>query len=241
MRGGSALRMPVTAGAMPLPPFLGGLWELFSGFVVLLSVAVGAGGASGYADEQLVADFQRGDRRAFDTLVIRYQDRAFRFCLRYMGNREVAEEVAQEAFVRIYQNLHTFRGDSSFTSWFYRVVGNHCKNRVKSAARRKERYHDSIDAPRSDDDDRGMELPDRGPDPEDLLGRRQRQSAIETALAGLDPDDRALLILRELEQQSYEEIGAALELPLGTVKSRIFRARQALKDAAQRLMGEGRP
>ena len=223
---------------LPIPP-ISTLWELFSSTIVLVFAALVGGAQSHhtYSDEDLVSDFRRGDRRAFDALVIRYQDKAFRFCLRYMGNRERAEEVAQETFVRVYRNLGSFRGDSSFSSWFYAVMHNHCRNRVKAATRRKERQHDSIDAPRSEEDPRGMELPDRGPGPEGLVGARERRGLIETAMAHLEPEQRALLILRELEGQSYEEISDALDVPLGTVKSRIYRARQALKQRVQRQMG----
>lgn len=241
MGGAAAVSVAPTMAGEAWPQGLWGaiVWarELFRAAAVSL-FAVAVGGAQphrSYSDERLVEDFRAGDRRSFDALVIRYQDRAFHFCLRYMGNRERAEEVAQETFVRVYQNLSSFRGESSFSSWFYSVMANHCKNRVASAVRRKERFHDSIDAPRSEDDDRGMDLPDARPDAEGLLGARERQRLVEQTLAVLDPDDRAILILRELEGQSYEEIAAALDLPLGTVKSRIYRARQALKDRVTEL------
>lgn len=198
-----------------------------------------AQGVSTYSDEQLVEDFKKGDRRAFDTLVVRYQDRAFRFCLRYLGNRERAEEAAQDAFVRVYKNLHRFRGDSSFSTWFYRVVGNHCKNMLQASGRRAHDKHDSLDADRQEG---GAEpVADPGMGPEGALGVKRRQMVVAKALSELEDEERKLLILREIEGQSYDEIAEVLAIPLGTVKSRIYRARQALKVKVHALQRRGGP
>ena len=230
-----------------LPPWL--LWMVSSAFMTTLdqlinmgwelsrAVGVSSGGRASpsYPDERLVADFQGGDRRAFEILVRRYQDRAFSFCLRFLGNRERAEEVAQEAFVRMYEHLGDFRGEASFSSWFYRVMTNHCRNSQRSAARRFDRRHDSIDAPRSEDDERPMELMDPRAGVEEQLREHERQRLLQQALEKLEPDERLILLLREVEGQSYEEVATATGLPLGTVKSRIFRARAALKVQVERL------
>lgn len=216
------------------------LW-LVIGAGLELSLAIGVSSrrneraTSSYPDERLVADFQGGDRQAFEILVRRYQDRAFSFCLRFLGNRERAEEVAQEAFVRMYEHLGDFRGEASFSSWFYRVMTNHCRNSQRSAARRFDRRHDSIDAPRSEEDDRPMELPDPKAGVEEQLREHERQRLLQQALEKLEPDERLILLLREVEGQTYEEVAAATQLPLGTVKSRIFRARAALKVQVERL------
>ena len=205
----------------------------------VLSIRATTGSATvhvqGMSDERLVALFQDGDRQAFEMLVRRYQNLAFTIARRYLGSNELAEETAQDVFISLYRNLSKFRGDSSFKSWFYRVVVNHCRNRHKALERRRHRQHDSIDGGADDDQHRPRELVDHGPDPEQALGAVREQAMIERALEALGEQARMVLLLREAQGLSYDEISAILGVPAGTVKSRIHRARADLKREVERL------
>jgi len=224
--------------------------QFFCTFVELLGVRgvcfsralSGSVSASGLSDERLVSLFQDGDRQAFEMLVQRYQNLAFTVCRRYLGNDQLAEETAQDVFVSLYRNLGKFRGDASFKSWFYRVVVNHCRNRHKALSRRKHGLHDSIDA-QSGDEDRGRprDLVDGKPDPEEALDARMARQLVERALETLGEEGRMILLLREGQGLAYEEIADMLGLRVGTVKSRIHRARAQLKRAVERLSQGSRP
>ena len=196
----------------------------------------------GISDEMLVSRWQEGDRQAFEALVRRYQHVAFTVCQRYLHNPQVAEETAQDVFISLYRKLHEFRGESSFKSWFYRVLTNHCHNRHKAGQRRRESLHDSIDTPDNPDDDHkpGRELKDPAPNAERLMEDAQRQALIERALQALGEEARMILLLREGQGMAYEDIGAALQLNPGTVKSRLHRARVDLKLAVDRLSAGSR-
>ncbi len=205
---------------------------------VLFSRASSQGGSVrvvGPSDEHLVALFKNGDRKAFELLVRRYQNLAFTIARRYLGNSELAEETAQDVFISLYRNLGKFRGDASFKSWFYRVVVNHCRNRHKALDRRRHHRHDSIDGADGDDERRPRELVDKGPDPEHALNAVREQAMIERALESLSEQARLVLLLREGQGLSYDEIAAILGIRAGTVKSRIHRARADLKRAVARL------
>lgn len=198
--------------------------------------------AHGISDELLVSRWQEGDRQAFEALVRRYQHVAFTVCQRYLHNPQVAEETAQDVFVALYRKLHEFRGESSFKSWFYRVLTNHCHNRHKAGQRRRESQHDSIDAPDPRDEDKKnvRELADPGQNADQLMEDAQRQALIEKALQSLGEEARMILLLREGQGMAYEDIGAALQLNAGTVKSRLHRARADLKAAVDRMTAGAR-
>jgi RNA polymerase sigma-70 factor (ECF subfamily) len=187
-------------------------------------------------DNELVRRFVDGDRRAFEELVIRHQDRVYGFCLRLLGSPSLAEEAAQEVLVKVFKYLPRFRGESKFTTWLYRVTLNHCRNVQAYRARRHEKRHDSLDATTEDDEGstRKRELADTRPDAEAILLQSERIAIMKEELAKLDPIWQEILILRDVEGQSYEEIGTALDLPPGTVKSRIHRARGELKTRLKR-------
>jgi len=192
-------------------------------------------------DSRLVQEFLDGDTRAFEALVRRHQNRVYGFSLRLLGSPSLAEEAAQDVLVKVYKNLHRFRGESKFTTWLYRVTLNHCRNVQAYRARRHEKRHDSLDAGREDDEGgvQKRELPDGGPDAEDTLLTTERLRLVQEELARLDPLWREILVLRDVEGMSYDEIGTALELSPGTVKSRIHRARAQLKGRLdRRLRGE---
>ena len=194
-------------------------------------------------DADLVGLFLEGDRQAFDALVVRHQNRVFGFCVRLLGSRSLAEEAAQDVLVKVFKNLHRFRGESKFTTWLYRVTLNHCRNVQAYRARRHEKRHDSLDATREDEEGstRKRELADSRPDAEDELLKAEQLRLLQQELSKLDPIWKEILLLRDVEGLSYEEIGQMLELAAGTVKSRIHRARGELKARMKRRMkGEAR-
>jgi len=201
-----------------------------------LTAEVKEGALPGSVDNELVRRFVEGDRQAFEELVVRHQNRVYGFCLRLLGSPSLAEEAAQEVLVKVFKYLPRFRGESKFTTWLYRVTLNHCRNVQAYRARRHEKRHDSLDAETTDDEGstRKKELADTRPDAEEDLLLAERLAMMKEELAKLDPIWKEILLLRDVEGQSYEEIGMALELPPGTVKSRIHRARTELKTRLNR-------
>jgi RNA polymerase sigma-70 factor (ECF subfamily) len=194
-------------------------------------------------DEELVRRFLAGERSAFEALVRRHQDRVFGLCVRLLGSRTWAEEAAQDVLIRVYRSLHQFRGDSRFSTWLYRVTLNHCRNVQAYRARRHEKRHDSIDAEVDEEEGGGRrrELPDGSADAEAELLKQQRLHVLEDELAKLDPLWKEILVLRDVEGMSYDEIGAALGLAEGTVKSRLHRARaELLARVSRRMKGDAR-
>ena len=182
-------------------------------------------------DRELVTRCQKKQSGAFEELVRRYQDRVFNLCFRFLREREVSEEIAQDVFVAVYKHIEGFKGDSKFSTWLFRVVANHCHNKSKYLRRRRHKLQDSLDAPiEGEDGDMKRELPD-DPDrsPEELASRRAMNEMIQAAISELDDDHRVIVLLRDVEDMSYEEIGAVLGLPEGTVKSRLHRARNELR------------
>jgi RNA polymerase sigma-70 factor, ECF subfamily len=189
-------------------------------------------------DDELVTAFLQGDRGAFEALVVRHQNRVFGFCVRLLGSKSLAEEAAQEVLVKVFKNLHRFRGDSKFTTWLYRVTLNHCRNVQAYRARRHEKRHDSLDATSEDDEGsvRKRELADTRPGAEDELLKNERLQLLTQELNRLDPIWKEILVLRDVEGLSYDEIGQMLDIAAGTVKSRIHRARGELKSRMKRRM-----
>lgn len=182
-------------------------------------------------DGDLVARFQQGEARAVEVLVARHSDRVYGICLRLLGSPTRAEEAAQEVFVKVYRNLGRFRGDSRFTTWLYRIAVNHCRNVQAYRARRHEKRHDSLDA-QVEGPDGPMprrQIADDAPLVDEEMEREERRRFLFEELARLEPFQREVLVLRDVEGLGYEEIGTALEVAPGTVKSRIHRARKELK------------
>ncbi|WP_020405550.1 RNA polymerase sigma factor RpoE [Hahella ganghwensis] len=176
-------------------------------------------------DQQLVERVQRGDRRAFDMLVVKYQSKVLAIIARYIRDQAEVADVAQEAFIKAYRAIASFRGDSQFYTWLYRIAINTAKNYLVSKGRRP---------PGSDVEledavfyEGGASLKDIE-SPEQHLHRDQLQSAIYAAIEGLPEDLKAALTLREFDGLSYEEIADIMQCPVGTVRSRIFRARDAV-------------
>jgi RNA polymerase sigma-70 factor (ECF subfamily) len=162
-----------------------------------------------------------------EELVERYGGMAYNLALRLTGNPRDAEDLAQDSLVRAIRGLPRFRGDADPGTWLYRIVHNTWKNRVRSEKRR--RFWSIFSLDRKDEDDPVPEPADDSPPLDRGLEAEEAGGAVQAALAALDPEDRAILALRELDGRSYAEIAAALEVPVGTVKSRISRARAVLK------------
>jgi RNA polymerase sigma-70 factor (ECF subfamily) len=167
-----------------------------------------------------------GDAPAFEELVMTYQHRVFGVALRMLGNRAEAEDVAQEAFVRAHRALGAFRGDAKLSTWLYAITSRLCLNRLASGERRMARQGE----------DALLRLSDAGPRPDAALERRELETALGRAIAELPEDRRIVVVLRDLEGLSYEEIAQVLELELGTVRSRLHRARAELKQKLERFL-----
>lgn len=175
-------------------------------------------------DAELVERWQAGDAQAFEALVRRHQARVYRLVLRMLGSPEEAEDVAQEAFLSLHRHGHRFRRESRFSTFLYRVATNAALNRRRTLGRTRSR-EDELAARQAAGDD----LPTVPPGPEDAVHGAQLQQRIQEALLDLSPDLRAAVVLYDVEGQSYREIAKALDIPEGTVKSRIHRARSALR------------
>ncbi len=176
-------------------------------------------------DQALVDRVQRGDKEAFDLLVRRYQFKIANVVSRYVSDQAEIEDIVQEAFIKAYRALSRFRGDSAFYTWLYRIAINTAKNFLVSQGRRPPGT--DIDAADAENYESGRGLREIGTPEADLLSR-ELADTVTRALEALPPDLREAIMLRELEGLSYEEIAAAMECPIGTVRSRIFRAREAI-------------
>ncbi len=186
------------------------------------------------ADNVLVERVQRGDKRAFDLLVLKYQHKLLKLITRYVRDPSEAEDVAQEAFIKAYRALPRFRGESGFYTWLYRIAINTAKNHLVAASRRPP--DSDIDVMDAEQYDNTAELKESAT-PELLLLKDEVQQAIVDAIEALPPDLRAAISLRELEGFSYEEIAESMDCPIGTVRSRIFRAREAINKRLEPLLG----
>ncbi len=185
-------------------------------------------------EARFIAALRRRDERAFNALVTRYQDRVYNLVYRLLGRPEEARDVAQEVFVTVFEKIDRFRGDSKLGTWIYRIATNHAKNRIKYLARRKDRQRDSFEAmPVKPVSGR---LSAALPRPDQSLAGQELSSFVERALALLDEEQRAVVVLRDIEGQSYEAIASITGLNLGTVKSRLHRGRLKLKRALDQWM-----
>lgn len=174
-------------------------------------------------DKELVKRVQRGDQAAFDMLFSRYQSKILSLISRYVRDSEEIQDVAQEAFIKAYRALPRFRGDSAFYTWLYRIAINTAKNHLVARSRRPPATDVDIDDTDYRDD---ADMLRETEDPESALARDELSATIDQALADLPDDLRSALTLREFDGLSYEQIADILECPVGTVRSRIFRARE---------------
>ncbi len=179
------------------------------------------------------------DERAFRELIEAHRDRVYNISFRMLGSRAEAEDVAQEVFIAVFKTIETFRGDSKFSTWLYRVAVNHCKNRIKYLARRHDRDRDELDETTNGQHGAVGAIGGPGPRaPDHALEAQQMETLIQEAIAELDEEQRIVVVLRDVEDLSIEEICKITDLPDGTVKSRLHRARLVLRKKLQRHVGE---
>ena len=192
------------------------------------------------SDLSLVERVQRGEKSAFDVLVLRYQHKVLKLIMRYIRDTMEAEDVAQEAFIKAYRALPGFRGDSAFYTWLYRIAINTAKNALVSSKRRPIDY--DLDLQDPDQYDAQARLKDNET-PEHLVLTEEIRQTVNGAMAELPEDLKTAIVLREIDGLSYEEIAAAMDCPVGTVRSRIFRAREAIDRKLRPIFdaGLGRP
>jgi len=186
-------------------------------------------------DQQLVERAQRGDKHAFELLVLKYQRKLARLLSRFVRDPAEVEDVSQEAFIKAYRALPTFRGDSAFYTWLYRIGINTAKNYLVALGRRAPTTtgFDNEDAENFED---AEQLRDNSTPETELLGK-QIGETVNRAMDALPEDLRTAITLREIEGLSYEEIASAMSCPIGTVRSRIFRAREAIAAELRPLLG----
>jgi len=184
-------------------------------------------------DQALVERVQAGDKAAFDVLVQKYQSKIIQLANRYVHDQDEAMDIAQEAFIKAYKALGRFRGDSAFYTWIYRIAINTAKNYLVASSRRPPRA--DIDAVDAEQYDSATGLKEYAT-PERMLLKDELKETIAGAIENLPDDLRTAITLRELEGMSYEEIAQAMECPIGTVRSRIFRARDAIDGKLKPLL-----
>lgn len=186
-------------------------------------------------DQQLVERVQRGDKHAFDLLVIKYQRKLGRLLSRFIRDPGEVEDVTQEAFIKAYRALPGFRGDSAFYTWLYRIGINTAKNYLVATGRRAPTSTE-FDAEEAESMEAGEQLRDLNT-PENQMMSRQVGDVVNQTLEALPEELRMAITLREIEGLSYEEIATAMQCPVGTVRSRIFRAREAVAEKLRPLLG----
>ncbi|HEX7230266.1 MAG TPA: sigma-70 family RNA polymerase sigma factor [Candidatus Binatia bacterium] len=180
--------------------------------------------ADGISDAECVRRVQRGEADAFETLVRRHEKTIFNLVYRMLGDAEETAEVSQEVFLSAFRAAGQFRGDANFSTWLYRIAINHASTRRKTLNSRQRKVVpiESADS-----------LHDPEPGPLEILEKQEIREKVQFALNQLEPDDAAVILLRDLQDVSYNEVAHVLEIPVGTVKSRLHRARQALKSRLQ--------
>jgi RNA polymerase sigma-70 factor (ECF subfamily) len=188
---------------------------------------------SNVTDEKLVKKVQAGDKRAFDLLVSKYQNKILVIIGRFVSDSAEVYDVAQETFIKAYRALPNFRGDSQFYTWLYRIAVNTSKNYLTARGRRPPAS--DIDSQEAESYAIGSDLTENA-SPEKLLMRDQLQQVITETIESLQEDLKVAITLREVEGMSYEEIAEAMDCPVGTVRSRIFRAREAIDNNIKPLM-----
>lgn len=184
-------------------------------------------------DRLLVERVQAGEKAAFDLLVLKYQHRVLKLVSRFVSDMAEAEDVAQDAFIKAYRALPSFRGDSAFYTWLYRIAINTAKNALVSSRRRPVDF--DLDLQDPEQYDRHARLKE-GDTPEGIALTEEIRQVVERAMEQLPEDLRTAIVLRELEGLSYEEIAEAMDCPVGTVRSRIFRAREAIDKKLKPLL-----
>ena len=176
------------------------------------------------SEKKIIEKVLGGDANAFEELVLRYEKTVYNLALRMVGDRDDAFDMTQEAFIKAYGSLSSFRGDSKFSVWIYRITTNVCLDFLRSKSRKQQVSLTVSD----DDEDAQLDIPDPKADPEQQLIKKISMQSVEEGLKTLPDKQRQILVMREIGGMSYAEIGKALSIEEGTVKSRIFRARKRL-------------
>jgi len=189
---------------------------------------------NGYDESALIAKAVEGDHDAFTIIMKRYKDRVFNTALRFLGNYAIAEELTQDVFITVFRKLHTFKGEAKFSTWLYRITVNHAKNRIGYLARRAHYRRDELMEYTQGDE--AISLIPKTERPDDRVGDREMMEHLMDRLMALKKKDREIIILKDFEELSYEEIASILDIQLGTVKSRLSRARRQLKDAMKDIL-----
>ena len=190
-------------------------------------------------DAGLVSLVQKGDVDAFEQLVSRHQKRMLNVAFRLTNDYDDACEVVQDVFVSAYKNIGSFRGDAKFTTWLTTITVNLSKNRLKQMKSRKGREAFSLDEPvQTEEGGIRIDPPSKEPSVLDCLEKRDTQNKVQDCIKALEPEYREVIVLRDMQDFSYEEIGSMLKMREGTVKSRLFRAREAIKDCLKKIVGE---
>jgi RNA polymerase sigma-70 factor (ECF subfamily) len=187
-------------------------------------------------DRETVQECIQGNREAFNILVEKYYKKIYNLAYRFVGDAEEANDLAQEIFTAAYQNLKKFRGDAKFSTWLFQIATNRGKNRFKYLKRRG--YFANRSQVEGDDDRDSVQkvIPDLSTNPEILLASKQIQKIVQDAINELDPDHKEIVILRDIEGFSYDEIAQMLGLPEGTTKSRLHRARMVVKEKLKKVL-----
>ena len=184
-------------------------------------------------DEELIARFQNGDAYAFDLLVRRYKDPLLNFIFRFLGDLVEAEDIVQETFFRVYKNKHYYKEVAKFSTWIYTIAGNLAKTELRRRKRRKVfSIHKETAA------EKELELPDLKSDPEKEVNTVVTEKIIQKAITSLPQKFRQVIVLRDIQGFSYEEISSIIKVPLGTVKSRVNRARLKLQEDLHFLLDD---
>ena len=187
-------------------------------------------------EKRWIEEALRGDVQAFERIVLAYQKKVFNLAFRMLGEREEAEDLTQEVFLNVFRHLSKFRGKSQFSTWIYQVTLNHCRNRIKYLKRRYHHAKESLDSPvATEEGSVDKDLKDPGDIPEEVLFKQEVQTLVHRALGMLREDYREVVVLRDIQGMSYQEIAKVVGLPEGTLKSRLHRARMELKEILERM------
>lgn len=193
----------------------------------------------GDEDLKLITSCQNGNVQAFEALVEKYQKKMLNLAYRMIGDYEEACEVVQDAFVSAYKAIKKFRGEARFSTWLHSIVVNHSKSRLQQMRTRVQREGTSIDDPvQNEEGSSPREFPSSNPSAAEELEKKDVQAAVQECIESLDLDFREVLVLRDVQGCSYDEIRDILKIPDGTIKSRLFRARNAVKDCLKRKLGD---
>ncbi len=188
----------------------------------------------------LVRHLKEQDERAFTEFVHAYQHQVFNLVFRMLGRREEAEDVAQEVFITVFKNIGTFRGECRLSTWIYRIATNHCRNRIKYLSRRRihehRQYEEDVGKVQPSDSVAGSPTTGQVSRPDHMVEGLQMERLVQQAIAALDEDHREVVVLRDVQNLAYQDICEITGLPVGTVKSRLHRARLALRDKLQGLL-----